>query len=109
MSSSRGKGWAAVAWAGGKAGTSEGGARAHLWIADGPAAGAFRHGTTSLRWLLMPSSGKGPAGMERRPGLLVARRVDERVVSVDTRKPGLHWRQIPLPQEHHPRPLELQL
>ncbi|MFL5297810.1 MAG: diaminopimelate epimerase, partial [Phenylobacterium sp.] len=84
-------------------------ARVRFWNADGEEIGACGNGTRCVGWLLMQSSGKDHAVMESHAGLLVANRVDERLVSVDMGKPGLDWRQIRLAEEHDTRALEVQL
>jgi diaminopimelate epimerase len=57
----------------------------------------------------MQASGKDHAVMESRAGLLVANRVDERLVGVDMGKPGLDWRDIPLASEQDTAALEVKL
>jgi diaminopimelate epimerase len=84
-------------------------ARVRFWNADGEEVGACGNGTRCVGWLLMQSSGKDHAVMESRAGLLVANRVDERLVSVDMGKPGLDWREIPLAAEHDTRALDVTL
>jgi len=84
-------------------------ARVRFWNSDGEEVGACGNGTRCVGWLLMQSSGKDHAVMESRAGLLVANRVDERLVGVDMGKPGLDWREIPLAAEHDTRALDVAL
>ena len=84
-------------------------ARVRFWNSDGEEVGACGNGTRCVGWLLMQSSGKDHAVMESRAGLLVAKRVDERLVGVDMGKPGLDWREIPLAAEHDTRALDVAL
>jgi len=84
-------------------------ARVRFWNSDGEEIGACGNGTRCVGWLLMQSSGKDHAVMESRAGLLVANRVDERLVSVDMGRPGLDWREIPLAEAHDTRALDIKL
>jgi diaminopimelate epimerase len=84
-------------------------ARVRFWNSDGEEIGACGNGTRCVGWLLMQSSGKDHAVMESRAGMLVAKRVDERLVGVDMGKPGLGWAQIPLASAHDTRALDVVL
>jgi diaminopimelate epimerase len=84
-------------------------ARVRFWNADGEEVGACGNGTRCVGWLLMQSSGKDHAVIESRAGLLVANRVDERLVSVDMGRPGLDWTEIPLAEAHDTRALDVTL
>jgi diaminopimelate epimerase len=84
-------------------------ARVRFWNSDGEEIGACGNGTRCVGWLLMQSSGRDYAVMESRAGLLVASRVDERLVSVDMGKPGLDWAQIPLAKAQDTRALDVVL
>jgi diaminopimelate epimerase len=84
-------------------------ARVRFWNSDGEEIGACGNGTRCIGWLLMQASGKDHAVMESRAGMLVAHRVDERLVSVDMGAPGLGWRDIPLAAEHDTAALDVSL
>jgi diaminopimelate epimerase len=84
-------------------------ARVRFWNSDGEEIGACGNGTRCIGWLLMQATGKDHAVMESRAGLLVANRVDERLVSVDMGQPGLGWRDIPLAAEHDTAALDVKL
>ena len=84
-------------------------AHVRFWNADGDEVGACGNGTRCVGWLLMEASGRDRAVIATQAGLLVARRAQGGLVSVDMGKPGLDWKDIPLSEEMDTRGIELQV
>jgi len=82
---------------------------ARFWNADGGEVGACGNGSRCVAWLLMEASGKDEAVFETAAGILRARRVEGRTVTLDMGAPGLDWRDIPLAEPMDTRNIELQV
>ena len=62
-----------------------------------------------VAWLLMEASGNDEAVFETAAGILRARRVEGRTVTLDMGEPGLDWTDIPLAEPMDTRNIELQV
>lgn len=82
---------------------------ARFWNADGGEVGACGNGSRCVAWLLMEASGKDEAVFETAAGILRARRVEGRTVTLDMGEPGLDWTDIPLAEPMDTRNIELQV
>jgi len=82
---------------------------ARFWNADGGEIGACGNGSRCVAWLLMEASGRDEAVFETAAGILRARRVEGRTVTLDMGEPGLDWRDIPLAEPMDTRNIELQV
>ncbi|HEX8233939.1 MAG TPA: diaminopimelate epimerase [Caulobacteraceae bacterium] len=80
-----------------------------IWNADGGEVEACGNGARCVAWLLMQASGSNEAAIDSRAGLLIARTVGDRKVTVDMGAPRLDWRDIPLAEEMDTRGVELQV
>ena len=67
-----------------------------FWNADGSISGACGNGTRCVASLLLEESGKDALTLRTERGLLVCRRVEGGLYSVDMLEPRLEWEQIPL-------------
>ena len=84
-------------------------ARVRFWNSDGEEVGACGNGSRCVGWLLMEAAGTDQAVMETLGGPLQARRVGDKLVSVDMGAPRLAWDQIPLSEEMDTTGIELQV
>ncbi len=84
-------------------------ARVRFWNADGEEVGACGNGSRCVGWLLMEAAGTDQAVMETLGGPLQARRIGDKLVSVDMGAPRLAWDQIPLSEEMNTTGIELQV
>jgi len=81
-----------------------------FWNADGEPVAACGNGSRCVAWLLMQSTGRDYALLKTVDGReLIAKRRDERLVSVQMGVPGLDWRDIPLAEHHDTRELDVRL
>jgi len=78
-----------------------------IWNADGGEVEACGNAARCVAWLLTEASGRDEAMIETSVGVLGARRVGERTISIDMGPPGLEWRDIPLAWEMDTREVRL--
>jgi diaminopimelate epimerase len=87
--------------------------RAHagmkIWNADGGEVEACGNATRCVGWLLTESLAVDIARIETAAGILEARRVGRRMITIDMGRPGLEWRDIPLAWESDTRELPFEL
>ncbi|MHB8529094.1 MAG: diaminopimelate epimerase [Caulobacteraceae bacterium] len=80
-----------------------------IWNADGGEVAACGNAARCVAWLIMEASGRSEARIETASGLLEARRVGERTITLDLGEPRLDWTEIPLAERMDTRGIELQV
>jgi diaminopimelate epimerase len=80
-----------------------------IWNADGGEVEQCGNAARCVGWLLMDASGRDVARLDTPAGVLDVARAGAKRVTVDMRKPGLDWRDIPLAEPMDTRGIELQV